>query len=364
MSRRREHEVVTYARRRSPRVPTLARMHIPPPKDWSEFQDIAATALRLRWRSSNLQQYGRNGQRQTGVDISGSDDLGRLVGVQCKVCDELTPNVVASELAKSRRFRPALSAYYLAVTGRRDAKIQTYVRILSEQRFGKGKCPVGILFWDDLIDSLASSPSDFGKHYPQIHLPNHAAAPDRSSLLCALDVAYHGFNVRQTMDLLFGLAGSITGENHHEFDFHMRMVEASARPLMDEEEHRELSDLCRRIATACHAAKWSTGDRLAKQIDGVIHGLQYRFKGRMLAAFDTGRVLSNWFTHQRSNGPITDLGALLARRCKALTEDATLAKELQRLARAYNASDSVGVVTIPDAAYNSVRRRLLNEALK
>ena len=154
------------------RSPTCA---YPLPKSWDEFQDITLTALKLRWRSPNLQQNGRQGQSQAGVDILGEDDLGRLVGVQCKSTgDELTVGLVNDEVEKAERFLPRLATFFIATAGAPDAKIQKAVRLLSAERVGEGKFPVSVLFWDDLLDDLATDAAQFAKHFPQLGLTQPA----------------------------------------------------------------------------------------------------------------------------------------------------------------------------------------------
>jgi pimeloyl-ACP methyl ester carboxylesterase len=75
-----------------------------------------------------------------------------------------------SPIAKAESFQPRVQAFYVVTSGERDAKIQTAVRILSERRLADAKFPVGVIFWDDLMEDLTSSRTDFQKHYPQIHL--------------------------------------------------------------------------------------------------------------------------------------------------------------------------------------------------
>ena len=65
-------------------MPTLASANIPTPKSWDEFEDIALSAAKLRWRSENFFRHGRTGQRQDGVDIFGTPDDGRQRGLQGK----------------------------------------------------------------------------------------------------------------------------------------------------------------------------------------------------------------------------------------------------------------------------------------
>src|ERR1700722_13837488 len=65
-------------------MPTIQIMELPKPKLWQEFEIIVRDAQALRWNSTSLQKNGRPGQRQSGVDIYGPDEIGRPVGIQCK----------------------------------------------------------------------------------------------------------------------------------------------------------------------------------------------------------------------------------------------------------------------------------------
>ncbi|MCA9587131.1 MAG: hypothetical protein KC657_17505 [Myxococcales bacterium] len=165
-------------------MPTLASAHIPPPKSWEEFQDITLSALTVRWRSPNLQQIGRQGQGQAGVDIYGPDELGRPAGVQCKNTQgKLTLAEIVAEVAKAEAFVPALGTFFIATTARRDAKIQEAVRLLSLDRLAKSLFPVGVLFWEDLVDSLASDRQIFAKHYPQLVRDGAGAAVESDGMV-------------------------------------------------------------------------------------------------------------------------------------------------------------------------------------
>lgn len=114
---------------------------------------------------------GRQGQVQDGVDIYGLDNSGRFVGVQCKqTCKNISLVVINNEIIKAECFQPEVTTLYIATTSPRDSKIQRKIRILSQERIAEGKFPVALMFWDDLIQELIKDPSEFSKHYPQIHL--------------------------------------------------------------------------------------------------------------------------------------------------------------------------------------------------
>lgn len=158
-------------------VPTLASMQLPAPKSWDEFEEITLSALKLRWRTTYLFRNGRQGQPQAGVDIWGTDELGRPVGVQCKLStDALTEKEIAAEIAKAETFRPPIEAYYVATTAPRDVRLAELVRSISKARRAAEtegslpRFPIGILFWDDISQDLLGDVSEFKKHYPQFHV--------------------------------------------------------------------------------------------------------------------------------------------------------------------------------------------------
>jgi hypothetical protein len=148
-------------------MPTCSQMRIPLTDSPSEFEDIVRSALKVRWNSPNLQRFGRNGQSQHGVDITGPDDLTRHVGVQCKSEEALTFQKIKAAAEKAEGFAPKLEASYLTTGTSRDGKLQQEVMLLSDQRRKEGKFPVGILFWEDLYEDLVTDVNEFAKHYPQ-----------------------------------------------------------------------------------------------------------------------------------------------------------------------------------------------------
>ena len=84
---------------------SIYSLEVPKPKNWQDFEAIALDALRLRFNSPDLSANGRPGQEQKGVDISGPDDIGRRIGVQCKrYAKPLKIDLITTEVEKFRRF--------------------------------------------------------------------------------------------------------------------------------------------------------------------------------------------------------------------------------------------------------------------
>lgn len=153
------------------KLPTLENMMIPPPKGWEEFEGIVKSALELRWRTSTLTMHGRQGQKQNGVDIYGHDDLGRLVGIQCKLTTySINQNIIDTEISQAENFCSPISTLYIATTSHSDVHLQQYVRNLSMARVKENKFSVGIFFWIDVIQDLTKDINAVQRHYPQLFL--------------------------------------------------------------------------------------------------------------------------------------------------------------------------------------------------
>ena len=90
-------------------MPTYTSMLLPPPTSGDDFEKVALSALRIKWRSPNLVRHGRTGQAQQGVDIYGPDDLGHLVGVQCKLTASDIADDPESLILQAEAFQPPIS---------------------------------------------------------------------------------------------------------------------------------------------------------------------------------------------------------------------------------------------------------------
>jgi hypothetical protein len=120
-------------------MPTVQAMELPKPKNWQDFETMVRDAMSQRWKSPNLQKNGRPGQKQNGVDIYESDDIGRRVGVQCKRSKgSPTLDTVRAEIAAAETFEGLLSTIYIATTADYDSVLQKDKRAL---RLHLGKKP-------------------------------------------------------------------------------------------------------------------------------------------------------------------------------------------------------------------------------
>jgi hypothetical protein len=149
-------------------MPTIPELKVPPPSSWEEFEQIAVSALKIRWNVTEITRYGRPRQPQDGVDFYGFTHAQKLHGVQCKNTEELPLRVVQEEVAKAEGFQPSLDAYFIATTAPRDVKLQQAVLFMTKERLAQKKFPVTVIYWEDLLQDLARDKSEFFKHFPEL----------------------------------------------------------------------------------------------------------------------------------------------------------------------------------------------------
>ncbi|WP_180958110.1 MULTISPECIES: hypothetical protein [Psychrobacter] len=149
-------------------MPTIASSNFPTPKSWDEFEDICLSVAKLKFKNTNFNRYGRTGQKQHGVDITGKDSLGSSIGVQCKnTLNFLTEKIIEEEVAKAESFTPCLSILYIATSSPPDAPIQSFIQKISNQRVATGSFAVGVLFWTDIEQELSKDVNELKRFYPQ-----------------------------------------------------------------------------------------------------------------------------------------------------------------------------------------------------
>ena len=149
----------------------------PKPSDWNTLEDIVADIFSRKYSNYNFQRYGRNGQRQSGIDIAGPTESG-LIGIQCKhhPTGNISIKEIDAELALSEGFSPKLTEFVIATSADRDTKVHNHVLKLSEKRKKQGKYPITIKFWDDIYGWLVEFPDlvykHFTKYFPVSDLEN------------------------------------------------------------------------------------------------------------------------------------------------------------------------------------------------
>lgn len=177
-------------------MPTLASCELPRPKSWDEFEDICLSISKIRWQNPNFYRFGRQGQKQDGVDIYGNGQLGQIIGVQGKntLLNPITIKTINDEIENAELFTPKIAELYIATSSHRDVNIQRQVHEISWQRVSQGKFGVGIIFWSDIEQELSKDINELMRFYPQLfatntqtHIPDSVTLRDRD-IQCLLDL--------------------------------------------------------------------------------------------------------------------------------------------------------------------------------
>src|SRR5690606_27178664 len=114
------------------------------------------------WKQEGWQIYGRQGQSQTGIDLYGYDEQGRVTAIQCKkknltnangkllTNSLLTKKLIETEIASVEKIsQPKIQRLIFATTSSRDTKVQDEVRAINEVRKKDNKFLIEVWFWDD-----------------------------------------------------------------------------------------------------------------------------------------------------------------------------------------------------------------------
>lgn len=220
-------------------MPTIHRMELPKPKDWTEFEDMVLQAMKLQWKSPNLTKNGRPGQKQEGVDIYGPDYLERPTGLQCKKYrTALTIETVLQEIRNAEAFQGKLDAVYLVTSTDHDAGLQRKVRDISSKRTGCGKFAVGVMFWEDVVNALLLSKEAFRNFYPMIEFPEHEKQSALWHLRSALEFGYYSACLKYYLEQITANNPFITNNLEilaEEFKGILRLISLYAECLLPKE---------------------------------------------------------------------------------------------------------------------------------
>ncbi len=284
-------------------MPTLSNMNLPTPKSWEEFEEITLDALKIKWESPNLQRHGRTYQAQYGVDVYGNDYFFLNAGVQCKKYDlHLTLKTIEEEIIKAEMFEPPLEIFFIATTHSTDAPLQREVRLISKKRKDAGKFPVGIFFWNDIVQELVTNEKIFKKHFPQIDL-NSFQSKKPKRLFSLLELSFYGLNLKYYTNLIYGEFGFLAQEDPRKMEVVCAIIESACIAICSDEEQNkiksEISNFLSYLIPYVTGQKekdfhWKLSDDNAERVSGLIKSLEHSLAGEELLAFKIGELIGNW----------------------------------------------------------------------
>ena len=303
-------------------MPTINRMNLPPPNDWQEFESIVRDALSQLWKSPRLQKNGRLGQKQHGVDIWGPDDIGRPVGIQCKLSSTpLELKNIGEEIEKAEQFEPRLTTFYVATMAHHDSILQQRIRNLSDKRTAAGKFAVAIIFWDEIVNGLLRNESVFNSHYPQILLTDTVSV-DTERQIAALELGYYGANIWEGVLLTFGEFGLMAQTDPDELFAKTRIIERRAAQLLSPEDAVPIVESCKAVKDGCISPKkddsdWDVVEVYAKRVQDRSRTASSHLSNAEANALEVGVHLSHTYFHV-DDWPNSDVTEDIERRVRNL----------------------------------------------
>lgn len=153
-----------------PEFSSRAAQEIPKPKDWQAFQRGCVILFQHDLKDPHAQEYGRNGQKQRGIDVLGrrNGDPNHYVGIQCRRLDR--PMAKAKILADCREaltIKAGLKEIIFATTCQSDTGMtDAAVEVERELRNESHDLRVIVLSWSDLELKISQHQAAFAFFFP------------------------------------------------------------------------------------------------------------------------------------------------------------------------------------------------------
>lgn len=131
------------------------------PSNEEEFEILCLKLLRVRWKRPQLQQYGKRGEGQDGVDLIDTSGETPLFAAQCKRHEPhktIPPQEIEDEVAKAILFRPVLNHYTILTTARVSAQAHKKVIAINRRHQQAGLFKVELLHWREIEQLLQEFP--------------------------------------------------------------------------------------------------------------------------------------------------------------------------------------------------------------
>jgi tetratricopeptide (TPR) repeat protein len=140
-----------------PSIPT--RLDIPSNED--DFEVLCLKLLRVRWKRPQLQQYGKRGERQHGIDLLDTSGTTPLLAAQCKLHEShktIPPQEIETEVEKALTFPLPLHQYTILTTARVSTQAQNKVIEINLKHESLGLFTVELLHWKQIEQMLQDFP--------------------------------------------------------------------------------------------------------------------------------------------------------------------------------------------------------------
>jgi hypothetical protein len=152
--------------------PLTVRMahEIPKPKDWQALQRGCVVLFQAELKDPHAQEYGRNGQKQRGIDVLGrrNGDPNHFVGVQCRdVATPLKKATILTDCREALTIRAGLKEIIFATTAPSDTRAtDAAIEVERELRAEGHDITVVVYAWPDLELRIALHETAYNVFFP------------------------------------------------------------------------------------------------------------------------------------------------------------------------------------------------------
>jgi tetratricopeptide (TPR) repeat protein len=129
----------------------------PQPDNEDGFELFCLRLLRNAWNRPHLQQNGKRGERQDGVDLIDLGGEPPFRGVQCKhhePAKTIPPSEIELEVTKALGHDPPLEEFYILTTARKAGLAQKTVLKINRKHRAEGKFLVVLWHWEEIEQCL------------------------------------------------------------------------------------------------------------------------------------------------------------------------------------------------------------------
>lgn len=150
-------------------MPTSPLMEIPKSRSAKEFESICKDILEKKY-GSRFEKYGRDGQKQNGIDICNTISSNSCIVAQCKnyINQSSAKSLIKAiendiNSSKNLPFYKDINKFIVMTSMDRDKKVQDSICSIS--------CGFNIelWFWEDIQEVICSNDDLIKKYYPQFH---------------------------------------------------------------------------------------------------------------------------------------------------------------------------------------------------
>lgn len=131
------------------------------PKNDDDFELLCLKLLRKKWKRPQLNQYGKRGERQDGIDLLDVGGTEPLYAAQCKKHEPhktIQPSEIQAEVDKAKAFRPKIGIYAILTSAKPSTAAHRKITQINREHAEHGLFNVEFFDWrgiEQLLDEYA-----------------------------------------------------------------------------------------------------------------------------------------------------------------------------------------------------------------